>query len=456
MSSVTDVRTIFQNKLSENPDHGFHPLDLDRIKDEKYINRVLKHSNEDAKEAADMLWEIFTWRKTTGANEINESNIKMDFVHDGVIFPHSRDVDGCLLLIIKSKKHVKGVKDFEEIKRIIIYWFDRIEREENGNKISLFFDMEGCGLSNMDMDLIQYLISLFKHYYPNFLNYIIIYQMPWVLSAAFKIVKSLLPAQAIEKLKNVNKDTIKNFVPPEQALTCWGGQDNYVFEFVPENRSSPDHTPKKVTFAEQNDVLTFPHAGDMLRINPSNLIVFKNENDDITGQFVITNNNAGAVSFKIRTTSPEKFRVRPSSGILAVAASQTVMIVVQPGFQLKNVSKDMFLVMCMQIPKTELSQKELSEVWQNSSGNQVDEYRLKCQFPVKETKNGNVVEKSDKYDSVTNALNNLQINYEILHKQVEKLKIFQFLTLMLSIVAVILGYLVYMNTYENDRYCEQI
>ncbi|XP_045525779.1 motile sperm domain-containing protein 2-like [Pieris brassicae] len=449
---VAEVRSLFQTRITENPDHGFNPSDFDRTKDEKYIRRVLKHCSEDPKQAADMLWDILTWRKTVGASDINESNIKMNYVEEGIIFPHSRDVDGSLLLIIKSKKHVKGTKDFEEIKRIIIYWFDRMEREENGNKISLFFDMDGCGLGNMDMELIQYLISLFKHYYPNFLNYIIIFQMPWVLSAALKIVKSLLPAQAIEKLKNVNKDSLKTFVLPDQALTCWGGTDNYVYQFIPENRVTPEHTPKKVTFAQQNDIKP---SGDMLKIQPSTLIVFKNENDDITGQFTITNNDPSVISFKIRTTSPEKFRVRPSSGVLAVGASQTVMIVVQPGFQLKNVSKDMFLVMCMQVPKTDLSQKELSEIWQNNSGNKVDEYRLKCQFPVKEVKNGNVLDKADKYDSVTNALNNLQINYEILHKQVERMKMFQFLTLLLSIVAVVLGYLVYMNTYE-DRYCEQI
>lgn len=311
--------------------------------------------------------------------------------------------------------------------------------------------MDGCGLSNMDMELVQYLISLFKQFYPNFLNYIIIFQMPWVLSAAFKIVKSLLPASAIEKLKNVNKDSLKNFVTLDQALTCWGGTDDYVYEFVPENHVTPEHTPKKVTFAQQNDIKP---SGEMLKIQPNNLIVFKNENDDITGQFTITNNDPSVISFKIRTTSPEKFRVRPSSGILPVGASQTVMIVVQPGFQLKNVSKDMFLVICMQVPKTDLSQKELAEIWQNSSENK-DEYRLKCQFPVKEVKNGNVLDKTDKYDSVPIALNKLQMNYEILHKQVERMKMFQFLTLILSVIAVVLGYMVYMNTYE-DRYCEQI
>ncbi|CAH2083380.1 unnamed protein product [Euphydryas editha] len=453
--TTSDLRTLFQAKLKEIPDHDFHPLDLERVKDDKYLKRVLIHNENDVKQASDMLWDIFTWRKNVGANDINERTICMEYVHEGIFFPHGRDIDGCLLLIIKSKKHVKGVKEFEELKKIIIYWFDRIEREENGNKVTLFFDLDGCGLSNVDMDLTNYLISLFKSFYPNFLNYIIIYQMPWVMSAAFKIIKSLLPARAVEKMKFVNKDTLKSFVTPENALECWGGTDNYEFEFVSENRSA-EHTPKKVTFAEQGD----SHSpGEMLRLNPNNIIIFKTENDEVTGQFVITNMDESAVSFKIRTTSPEKFRVRPSSGILASGATQTVVIVVQPGFQLRNVMKDMFLVMSVQIPKTDLTQKEISEIWQNSSGSKVDEYRLKCQFPVKDLpKNGNLAESKhqDKPDSIVNALNNLQINYEILHRQVDKLKMYQFLTMILTAFSVVLGYLIYHNSNENDKYCERI
>ncbi|CAG9790534.1 unnamed protein product [Diatraea saccharalis] len=460
MATIADLRSSFEAKLKEgipNPPGEFHPLDLDRVKDDKYLQRVLNHEENDIKRSTDMLWEILLWRKTVGANDINETNIRLDYMKEGIFFPHGRDIDGSLVLIIKSKLHVKGQKDFEEIKKILIYWLDRIEREENGKKITLFFDMEGCGLGNMDMELIKYVINLFKLYYPYFLNYIVIYQMPWVLNAAFKVVKTLLPAKAVERMKFANKDTLKDVIAPDQALICWGGKDPYVFEFVPEPRGSSEHTPKKVTFAEQGDNQHSP--GEMLRLVPNDTIVFKNENDELSGQFTITNMDESAISFKIRTTSPEKFRVRPSSGTLPSGASQVVLIVVQHGFHLRTVTKDRFLVMSVQIPKADLSGKELAEVWQNSTGSKVDEYRLKCQFPEKElSRNGNITEgrMTEKPDSVTNALNNLQQNYAVLHNDMRKLKILHFLTLFMTAAAVILGYLVYKNASEEGRYCERI
>lgn len=45
--------------------------------------------------------------------------------------------------------------------------------------------MMDTGLSNMDMEFSKYLISLNKQYYPAFLNYILIYEMPWVLNGKF-------------------------------------------------------------------------------------------------------------------------------------------------------------------------------------------------------------------------------------------------------------------------------
>ena len=107
----------------------------------------------------------------------------------------------------------------------LVYWFDRLEKQQKGDKISVFFEMTGAGLSNMDMEFVQYLIMLFRDYYPYFLNYIIIFEMSWILngtfknyesyldinkffffSAAWKVIKSWMPA------KSVNMVDFSNFV----------------------------------------------------------------------------------------------------------------------------------------------------------------------------------------------------------------------------------------------------
>lgn len=102
--------------------------------------------------------------------------------------------------------------------------------------------MADTGISNMDMEFTKYLIGLFKSYYPNFLNYIIIFEMPWILNTAFKLIKSWLPPKAIPKIKFVHKGNIQEFVDPNDVLICWGGNNDYVFKFVPEAQNHADNT----------------------------------------------------------------------------------------------------------------------------------------------------------------------------------------------------------------------
>lgn len=127
---------------------------------------------------------------------------------------------------------------FRVILLIFLYYF----RLTNGNQISLFFDMSDTGILNMDMEFIKYLINLCKSYYPNFLNYIIIFEMPWILNTAFKIIKSWLPPKAIPKIKFVHKGNIHELVDPNDVLTCWGGSNEYLFKFVSEAQNNIDTT----------------------------------------------------------------------------------------------------------------------------------------------------------------------------------------------------------------------
>ena len=48
--------------------------------------------------------------------------------------------------------------------------------------MTLVFDCAGCGLKNMDMEFVQFIIATLKEYYPDPLNYILVLEMPWVLN----------------------------------------------------------------------------------------------------------------------------------------------------------------------------------------------------------------------------------------------------------------------------------
>ncbi|XP_011168467.1 motile sperm domain-containing protein 2 isoform X2 [Solenopsis invicta] len=411
-----------------------------------------------------MLWETCTWRRKFGTNDITEDNIRKDYLEEGVVFGFSKDKDGKKLFVIKSKLHVKGLRDFPELQRCIVYWFERLEREGNGNQISLFFDMAEAGLSNMDMELTKYLIGLFKSYYPNFLNYIIIFEMAWILNATFKIIKSWLPAKAIPKIKFVNKSNLKDFVNANDAMKCWGGNNDYTFKFVSDEQTSGDGVMngkldnKKVHFVD-NSPLTEQSPtsiGDqineeqLLSIEPSEVITFNRDGNDITGTITLTNIKTDkSLSYKIKTTSPEKFRVRPSSGVLQPSEQRNVTVVLQPGYNVRGLLyNDRFLVMCLPLKNATATAQELSALWKSEKATEM--HRLRC---CDGTIENNEIQKShsaltstvagnDRIDAFSSKINHLEKYNSKIYSEIVIVKYMLLVSIILTILmAMFMGYI---------------
>lgn len=106
----------------------------------------------------------------------------MEYVRAGIVFPHNRDRDGKVLLIFKSKLHVRGMRESKELLRVFVYWMERMYRQEQYDLISLFFDLADTGMANLDLDHTKQIVNILKYYYPNALNYIFIYELPWILT----------------------------------------------------------------------------------------------------------------------------------------------------------------------------------------------------------------------------------------------------------------------------------
>ncbi|CAH0547264.1 unnamed protein product [Brassicogethes aeneus] len=476
-NQIEDLRKAFLEELNDKGEDSIHPKDLDRIKTSNHwLERFLKHNEGNQKQTIGMMWECLKWRKDFNTNEISEDNIKKEILVQGGFFPHGKDKDGCTIFVFKCIKHKKGVNDLDEIKRCVIYWFERLEREKHGNPISIFFDMEGCGLGNMDMDLTKYLIGLFKTYYPFFLNYILIFEMPWVLSAAFKIIKSWLPEKAIEKIKFLSKKDIFTYVPEDQALTCWGGSDPYQFSFIPEEKSTVKDVPiinnnnKKVHFVDGTSMSESAASsgdkendGGALKVQPNNVITFIKEGSELISTLSIENTDLStSISYKLKTTSPEKFRVKPSTGILSPRAKTTVTVTLVTGYHIGGLSKDKFLIMSTVLDASETS-KDISDIWKNTSNRKVNQIRLRCVQSGDITRNGNVDSVNgfadldhDTLGKLTASVAKLNSCQGELHRAVKKTQYYQLATAFLVLfLAIVLGYVIKSDIRQisNNSYC---
>merc|ERR1719348_721372 len=120
------------------------------------------------------------------------------------------------------------------MKRFFVYYLERLEREEDGDEITILFDCRNAGLKNMDMEFMQFIIGMLKDYYPWMVNYILVFEMPWVLNAAWKVIKAWLPAAAVKKIKFLTKSNMGEYIDDSNRLECWGGSDSWEYEFEAE------------------------------------------------------------------------------------------------------------------------------------------------------------------------------------------------------------------------------
>ncbi|EDV97463.1 motile sperm domain-containing protein 2 [Drosophila grimshawi] len=230
---VNEVKTRFLAKMeAEPPAVPFHPSDLARIKDnDVWITRLLVAYKLDVEKAILRLYQNCEWRQSYGTNDINESNVNQEYLKDGEIFVHNHDKDGHPLLIVDMSKHSKS-KNHDDLLRVIVYWLERVQREVYLQKVTLFMDMTNAGLGNLDLDYIKQIIQLFETKYPNAPNHIVVHELPFLLNAAFKIVKGFMPAEALEILRVTTKKDINEYVDKDNCLKAWGGNDDYTFRFA--------------------------------------------------------------------------------------------------------------------------------------------------------------------------------------------------------------------------------
>lgn len=134
----------------------------------------------------------------------------MDYLINSNLYLHGRDLDGKLILMFKGKLHVRGRRNMNDLKRCLVYWIERGLRQTKNDQITVIFDMSDTGLSNVgkdnlwqlknraitskqkfsEMEYTRAIINTFKNYYPNTPNWILVYDMPWIMNGEWKLVKA--------------------------------------------------------------------------------------------------------------------------------------------------------------------------------------------------------------------------------------------------------------------------
>ncbi|KJE94485.1 glutamyl-tRNA(Gln) amidotransferase B subunit [Capsaspora owczarzaki ATCC 30864] len=421
--------------LAENK---VNSVDVDRIAtDDEYLARFYRVADA-MPEAQTLLVNCLKWRRQFGVLELRESSIEPDLLNSGVFFFRNRDKSNRLIGHLMIRRHKKDPARLELVKKYILLWFERQEKSARPNteKFTLIFDMTGAGLGNLDMDLVKFLIDCFKFYYPNMLGQILVFEISFILNSAWSIIKNWLSPRALALIKFVNRKEIQTYVEPSSLLISQGGLDSYEYSYTPgefaivarndfgpaasssssssspaiaapaqananagADESKPAHK-KRVSFlpAEKSDV-----GSGFLAVSPNvNYLEFRGPfNAEVTSTITLAHTLPGSVqkspvAFKVKTTAPERYRVRPNQGLLSPGEKIVVSIFMSVGSLPAQAAtpeetangfvsslRDKFLVLSLPFP-SDANANDINGQWtqlvEAPNATKPFQHRLPCRF----------------------------------------------------------------------------
>ncbi|KAL8561547.1 hypothetical protein ACOMHN_024783 [Nucella lapillus] len=459
MDKVTDedvkyVRDNFEKKYADKITSGsYDDRDLRRLRtDDVFVSTYIRGPNR-LDEGVNLVNESFQFRKEYDVNDITKDTFDQWVWDKHAVYFHGRTKTGHKIVYVRVKEHKKDAALLPMVKKFYIFWLELSFRANPLERVVTLFDMTDAGLSNLDMDFIRFILTCFKLYYPTLLEKMLIYEMPWIFNAAWKVIKTWLSAEAIAKIKFATRSDVHTYIDPEQLFQHMGGMcDLDSVDYRP--RRSEDGTvlfcdpteKKKVTFCESTDSyssskqsqnlnnnaanrLTSPRprrqdanssasesssfAGRLLTISPAdelNFVVDENT-QEASDVITLTNTLVYPIAFKVKTTAPEKYRVRPSTGVVKPGEVFEVHVYLQQEYlcllenpesnqrsetgresgkygagYITTVEKDKFLVMAMEVTEDNYD----TSLWKSAPKETIMEHRLRCVAPSQVDFNVNV------------------------------------------------------------------
>lgn len=127
---------------------------------------------------------------------------------------------------------------------------------------------------------------------------------------------------------------------------------------------------------------TKPKKDLVLRIDPDDAIVFKgNFAKEVTVSYLTLFNPSGeTVAYKVKTTAPRRYCVRPNSGKIDPNAEQKVKILLQPNTNNDDLSKHKFLVQTLELT-AETMEMDVENLFKSKNPNlESSSKKLLCKF----------------------------------------------------------------------------
>lgn len=250
---IAKVRAILKTEVDKNPDQ-FDESDIERFMNSDWtVTRFLMRKKDNIEDAAQMLISCAKWRHRLGMPRWKDEDFPREFYNLGGVFPYASDLLGNTVIYIRAKLYDKKLSCIQELfQHYVIHIANRVDNERDGRGWSMIFDCSGTGLANMDVNMLLFMLNEVIPHLPKGLNYVLIYELPWLLSKIVNTTIACLPSEYKKLAKTASKKDIHNWVAKECLPDFMGGTCDINYRRAPKNSRSFEEMAEQLKLSEKD------------------------------------------------------------------------------------------------------------------------------------------------------------------------------------------------------------
>lgn len=221
---IAKVREIISAAVEKNPDQ-FDSHDVERyMKSDWTVTRFLLRKKDNIEDAAHMMISCGKWRHKLGIPRWKDQDFPREFYNIGGVFPYASDLLGNTVIYVRAKLYDKKLSCIKELfQHYIIHIANRVDEERDGRGWSIIFDCSGIGYANMDPNMLLFMLNEVVPHLPKGLNYVLVYELPWLLGKIVDTTIACLPSEYKKLSKTATKKDLHNWVAKESLPDFMGG-----------------------------------------------------------------------------------------------------------------------------------------------------------------------------------------------------------------------------------------
>ncbi|KAI6662017.1 Motile sperm domain-containing protein 2 isoform X1 [Oopsacas minuta] len=474
--AVSEIRLIFRSKyIDPSACKAVDPRDLQLVQnDPNFVKNFVKQAYfltpdsskyPDSTTLYNTVLQSLIFRQEYNVHDLTPRDIPTSVLNLGFCYTYGMDNEGNTIFYLIARKNKRDAELKKASKLYAVYIMYKHSLLCPDQRITFFIDSTGAGISNIDLDFLRFLMDLFQIYFPLRLNWVLVYNMPWVLNATWNIVKRWLPVKARDCLIFTTPNDITNYVDKSQLLSQYGGNATWTYQYpipYPEadtllgqliyirdedderdfmnSFESASVAVSKVTAGDLLDHIEVKDRGDntlqipqinrlpltqvtqesavakaneLVEISPNGPLVFSANGQPLsppcTVILSIRNISQHLVAYKIKATNLDSYKVSPTMGVVDLDLTHRINITLNLSkFQsfeklALEVGRDRFLVMTASYPLDKpTTLGHIMRFWKSIEKDKIGNAIFNTRFEP------NSIEKSNSYKGKTNELDELR------------------------------------------------